>query len=120
MASRNCTAEKTVMVRLATKADIDAFSDMAGKPTVKAWAGEVDGKIIGIGGLAFAKGRWFAFCDLTEEARPHKMTIMRTAKRLFAEARRDGIKFIYAEASPDEPRSIEWLSSLGFIVDPRP
>ena len=108
-----------VIIRPATREDLEAFSDMPNKPSIRAWVGELDGRIIGIGGLALAKGRWFGFCDLTEEARSYKMTIMRTAKRVLAEARRDGIRFIYAEASPHEPRAVAWLTSLGFSLDPR-
>ena len=108
-----------VIVRSATKADIEAFSGMADKPTLKAMVGEIDGRIIGIGGVALAKGRWFGFVDLTEEARPYKMHIMRAAKRVLAEAKREGIRFIYAEASPHEPGAIRWLTSLGFKIDPR-
>lgn len=108
-----------LIVRPATKSDIEAFSSMANKPTVRAIVGEIDGKIIGLGGLALIKGRWFAFCDLTEEARAYKMTIARAAIRLMASARRDGIKFIYAEAAPDEPRALAWFASLGFTRDPR-
>ena len=108
-----------VIVRAATKDDIARFSDLANKPTLRAWVGERDGKIIGIGGVALAKGRWFGFIDLTEEARPYKMHIMRAAKRLLAEARRDGIRYIYAEVSPSEPKALAWLTSLGFSLDPR-
>lgn len=92
---------------------------MANKPTVRAIVAELEGRIIALAGIAFAKGRWFAFADITDEMRPYKMTIMRAAKRFLAEASRDGIKYIYAEASPVEPHAVAWLSSLGFIVDPR-
>ena len=108
-----------VIVRPATRADIAAFSDMANKPTVKAWVGDLDGRIIAIGGLFLVRGRWFAFLDLTEEARPYKMTLMRWAHRMLAEARKNGIRFIYAEASPREARSREWLARLGFEPDVR-
>lgn len=108
-----------VTVRPATRADIDAFSDMANKPSVRAWCAELDGRIVGLGGLALIGGRWFAFCDLREEARPYKMTLMRTARRLFAQARRDGIRFIYAQVDDTEPGAVAWLESLGFEFDVR-
>lgn len=107
------------VVRPATRADIDAFSDMANKPTVKAWVGEIDGRIIALAGLSLQGGRWIAFCDLTEEARGHKMTIMRTAKRMMDEARAMGLRYVYAEVSKDEPGAVRWLESLGFRLDPR-
>lgn len=108
-----------IVVREATRDDIAAFSDMADKPTVRAWCGELDGKIIALGGFALRGGRWIMFCDLTDEARPHKMTLMRTAKRVLGEARRMGLRFVYAEANPNEPGAVRWLQSLGFEVDPR-
>lgn len=106
-------------VRPATREDIEAFSDIPNKPTLKAWVGEVDGEIVALGGFAFSKGRWFGFCDLKDEARRYKMTIARAAKMIIAEAKKQGIRFIYAEADKDEPSAVRWLTSLGFAVDPR-
>ena len=108
-----------VIVRPATREDIAAFSDMADKPTVKAWVGEIDGKIVGMGGLALIGGRWFAFLDLTDEARSSKITLMRTAKRVMAEARRMGLRYVYAQVSTHEANAAAWLRSLGFELDPR-
>lgn len=109
----------TLTVRPATRSDIAAFSDLANKPTVRAWIGELDGAIIALGGIALVKGRWIAFVDLTEAARPYKMTIARTAIRFLEAARRDGIRFIYAERDVNEPSAERWLTSLGFTIDPR-
>ena len=106
-------------VRPATRADIEAFSDMPNKPTILAWAGEVDGEIIALGGIAFSNGRWFGFCDLKDEARKYKMTIMRTTKGVFEEARRQGIRYVYAEADSNEPKAERWLASLGFELNPK-
>ena len=108
-----------VIVRPATREDIDAYSDMADKPTIRALVGVIDGRVIAIGGLALVRGRYYAFCDLTDEARAYKLHVMRAAKRLLAEARRDGIKYVYAQASLVEPKAVAWLTSLGFSLDPR-
>lgn len=109
----------TPVVRIATREDIEAFSPMRNKPSLKALCLEVDGKIIALGGYAFVKGRYFGFCDLHDEARQYKMHIARAAKRFLKAARDEGIKFIYAEADPEEPGAVRWLTSLGFAVDPR-
>jgi hypothetical protein len=106
-------------VRPATRSDIEAFSDMTPKPSIRAIAGELDGRVVALGGLVLAGGRWHAFVDLTEEAAPFKITIARAAIRFLAEARRDGIKFIYAEADTTKPTALAWLTSLGFHLDPR-
>lgn len=108
-----------MIIRPASREDIESFSDMPNKPSMLAWAGEIDGRIVGLAGFVFSKGRWLGFCDLTEEARKHKMTIARAAKRILAEAGNRGIKFIYAEADQNEPRAVRWLTSLGFRIDPR-
>lgn len=108
-----------MIVRRATREDIDTYSDMTNKPSLLAWVGEIDGKIVGLAGLAFVKGRWMAFCDLEPEARPFKMKIARAAIRTFQEARKQGIRFIYAEANTEEPGALRWLESLGFEIDTR-
>lgn len=106
-------------VRAASAEDIEAFSDLKNKPTIKAYVGELDGKIVAIGGLAYSGGRWFGFCDLTDEARSHKFTIARMGKRIMDEARQMGIRYVYADADIKEPTAVRWLTSLGFTPDPR-
>lgn len=113
------TVRPVVKIRPATREDIDTFSDLKNKPTIKAYVGEIDGEIVGIGGLAFSQGRWFGFCDLTDKARGHKMTIARMGKRIMADAREMGIRFVYAQADQNEPTALRWLTSLGFELDPR-
>src|SRR5690606_3030352 len=103
----------------ATREDIEAFSDLPKKPTIRAWVAELDGRIVGIGGIARANGRWFAFVDLLDEARPYKVHIARSARRFLDEARRDGVRVSYAEVSRHEPRALPWLLSLGFEFDQR-
>ena len=108
-----------VIIRPATRADIEAFSDLPNKPTVRAYVGEVDGKIVGMGGLARNKGRWIAFCDLTPEAREYKVTIVKTAKRIMEDAKKAGHRFVYAQPDLNEPNAVRWLTSLGFEPDQR-
>jgi hypothetical protein len=108
-----------VIVRPATSDDINRFSDLSPKPSVRAWVAEKDNQIIALGGLALVRGRWFAFLDLKPEARQYKMHIMRSALRLLAQARADDIRYIYANIGPDEPKAEAWLHRLGFRPDPR-
>ena len=118
-----------LLIRPATRADIDAFCTATGcnrsrNPTLRAWAGELadsDGppRIVGLGGIYVAQGRWFGFIDLDEEARVYRMTIARTMKRFLDAVRKDGIRFIYAEASLEEKGAAWRLKRLGFAVDPR-
>lgn len=112
--------DKVVVVRSATAEDIAAFChDLPSTPTIRAVVAEIDGVMVGFGGIGLKTGRWYAFCDVNPELRPYKTTIARAAKRFLAAARGDGIRTIYAEISPLEPRAEAWLRSLGFSLDPK-
>ena len=110
-------------VRPARAGDIEAYAATIGKPmvlpTVIAWAGEIDGRVVAIGGVAIAGGRHRAFIDLQPEARPWKMTIARSALRALSHLKALGVRYIYAEPDPDEPGAQRWLASLGFRPDQR-
>jgi len=108
-----------LVLRHATRADIAAYSDMADKPTIKAMVGDLDGRLLGIGGMAFIDGRWFAFCDVTEEGRAYKRAIIKAALDVMRDAARDGVKYIYADPDPKEPGAIPWMERFGFRPDPR-
>jgi N-acetylglutamate synthase-like GNAT family acetyltransferase len=112
--------EGKLIIRRASKADIEAFSPMPHKPTLLAWVGEIDGRLIGLGGLRrLQDGRWLAFLDLTDEARPYKMHIMRQALRMLAKAKEVGVKYVYAQPDPCEEKAKYWLARLGFAPDSR-
>ena len=116
------------LIRPATREDLEAFSDMANKPTVVAWLAELDEisaegtgvrSIIAVWGLSYRDGRWVAFFDITPEARKYRVTRVKMGIRLFEEAKNRGIRFIYVRPDPDEPMAIKWLTSLGFKPDHR-
>jgi hypothetical protein len=109
----------SILVRPASADDIAAFSNMPGKPTIRAMALVIDDEVVGLGGVAFMQSRWLGFVDLKPEARQYKTTIARAAIRFLAELRRDGVRFIYVQRDEDEPRAGLWLASLGFEIDPR-
>lgn len=111
-----------LVVRPATRSDIEQFSERAKLATLRAYVADCDGELIGLGGLAFIKGRWFAFLDMkpgATDAPGHKMALMRTAKRVMADARSLGIKFVYVQPDANEPGAAKWLASLGFTPDGR-
>lgn len=109
----------SVKTRWATRDDIEAFSPMRNKPTLRALCIEADGKIVALGGLAFSLGRWVMFCDVTKEGRRYKVALVKASKRLINEAMKMGIRYVYAAADPNEANSVRWLASLGFEVDAR-
>lgn len=107
------------VIRKATQEDIGSFSSNCNRPTIKAWCGEVDGRVVAIGGLALHRGRWIAFFDVLHEARKYKLSIVKYAKKFMRETAASDIKFIYAELDRSEPLAETWVKSLGFELDPR-
>lgn len=108
-----------LIVRTASREDIAAFTEDENRPTLRAWCADLDGRIIALGGVAIVKGRYIGFVDLLDEMRPYRMHIMRSAIRFLDQARRDGIRYIYADADLREKNSVAWLTRLGFERDPR-
>ena len=112
------TTRSDLVVRRATIADLEKFGDLHHKPSMKAWCGDINGRIIGIGGFYFHNGRWVGFCDLTDEARAYKVAFMKTAKMAVEDMRASGHKFIYAEIDKSFPMAPRWIESLGFERQP--
>lgn len=108
-----------VIIRYVTRTDVEAFAGHPNKQTIRGFVGELNGKVIAIGGIATVKGRHYAFVDLDDEARRYKMHIMRAAKRVLQDASERGVRFIFALADQEEPKSDAWLLRLGFEPDPR-
>jgi hypothetical protein len=113
------STQMSLIVRNATRADIEAYANKPPAQTIRAIVGDLDGRIIGIGGMYLQSGRWYAFADLPEEARKYKVHIMRAAIRFLADARRSGVRIVYAVRDEGEAGSLIWLTSLGFEIDPR-
>jgi hypothetical protein len=105
-------------VEPATEDDIRLFA-RDNLPTLRAWAGKVDGETVALFGLAREDGRWWVFFNITDEARPYKVTIAKAAKMLMAEARKMGLAYVYAVPDENEPMAVRWMLSLGFKPDQR-
>lgn len=115
-----------VVSRPATREDILAFSSVVQWPTAKAWIGEIDGEVIALGGLALAKGRWIGFIDITEAGRDYlakslgvRAAMIRAMTEGMREAKRMGIRYVYAQADTQFPKARELIERMGFHVDPR-
>ena len=105
----------TPVIRPATRADLDRFYGTGSLPvTVRAMVGLVDGEIVGCGGISEIDGILVAFCDFAPRARRYKLAIVKAASAVIAAAQADGARHIYAEADPDEPGAVRWMTSLGF------
>ena len=103
-----------LIVRELTRDDlIGWYGDTGVYPTFKGFAFQLDGEVIGIGGLHFTQGLVIAFSDGKPECKKFKISLHKTALRLFAEAGKRH-KRIIALQGVDEPSAPRWLSRLGF------
>jgi hypothetical protein len=108
------------VIRPATRADLVAFYGQGKLPlTARAVVGLVDGKIVGCGGVTDVDGLQMAFCDVIPEARRYKLALVKAAAAIVAEVKAEA-RFIFAEADPNEPGAVRWITSLGFRATARP
>lgn len=110
----------SVSIEPARQEDIKQFARDEGFPTLRAWVGRESGEAIALFGFARQPdGRWYAFFDITDKARRHKKQIVRTARMVMEEARKMGLRYVYAQPDPGESLAVRWMQSLGFDHDPR-
>jgi hypothetical protein len=115
-----------VISRPATREDIVAFSAVVKWPTAKAWIAEIDGEVVALGGFAIMRGRYIGFLDVTENGREYlekslmvKAAMIRAMMGGMREAKRMGVRYVYAQADTQFPKARELLERMGFHVDPR-
>lgn len=102
-------------LRPATRADVEGLHPDAAGCSYRAWAGEIDGKQVGVIGLVFTRPRACLFCKFTEEARPYLKTM--TALRMLKKVKtliEDRGKPVYAIQEPGEPQAPAILTRMGF------
>lgn len=105
------------IVRRATPADMAAFYGpaRASSVTTKAWAGILDGEVVGIGGFHFAEGLITAFLDIKPgPIRKYKVAIYKTALATMNDAKANGYRFVYADMDAHEANAARLLEKLGF------
>ena len=78
--------------------------------------GEVD---LALAGLIFKEGRWYIFIEIRPEGRKKPFVVVRAGKIILGEAKKMGIKYIYASQDTTEKNSGKLLKLLGFVDDPR-
>jgi hypothetical protein len=83
---------------------------------VRALAGKVDGRVVAIGGIAFAEDGMtrIAFCDLSDEARLYPLSMHKAARMTMAMAMKLGIKRLVATTETNHPAARRWLERLDF------
>jgi len=101
----------------------DDFAELAARseftprtPPVRvlALAAKVDGRVIGIGGVAFyGNGQKVAFADISEEARGYPVSIHKAGRATLALAKKHGLTQLVATGDSHDA-SKRWLERLGF------
>jgi hypothetical protein len=78
-------------------------------------AGELDGELIGVGGLALLpSGVWGAYVHLKPEARNYPVALHKAAKLTLGQAKLYGISRVVAYAEEGIEPAKRWLARLGF------
>jgi len=112
---------KGVTLRDATRADFDGLLDEPLPWRSRAIAGEIDGQLLGVGGIArLPNGTWAAFVHLTPDARRYPVALHKAALLVLEKARRARIPCLVAIAEDGIEPAKRWLHRLGFrpeIVD---
>ena len=105
-----------VVLRSATQDDFLAMFGHGPKWRVRALAAEIDGKLVGLGGLGLMMPgeTWCAFMRATDAFRARPMALHRAGLRMVAEARRLGIRRLVALAEPGIEPAERWLARFGF------
>lgn len=105
----------SAVLRLATADDFRAMLDEPLPYRCRAFAVEDDGKLLGIGGLAFLPdGTVGAFVHMVEGARRYRIALHKAGLACMAEAKRLGIRRVVALADPSVEPACRWLERLGF------
>jgi N-acetylglutamate synthase-like GNAT family acetyltransferase len=104
-----------VVLRPAERADFDALLGEPLPHRVRAIAAEIDGRLLGVGGLAFLPdGTVGAFVHANDEARKYKVAMHRAGLAAIQMAREAGIRRMVAMADPNIEAAEPWLERLGF------
>jgi hypothetical protein len=104
-----------LQIRPATADDLKGVHPEADGVSYRAWAAELDGKTVGVIGLALTRPRACLFCAFEEELRPHlkAMPILRLLKKVKDTIEARGLP-VYAIREPDEDKAPAILARLGF------
>lgn len=101
------------LVRVASPEEVDAFFHHAAWTTHVIGAGVLvkDGVMLGMGSFTVHDGRKWVYLDLTDEAKPHALRMLRAIKRVLANQPDD----IYAVCNKAQHRGAPaLLTRLGF------
>ena len=96
------------------------FREFYGKPPpslIRGYAGLIDGRVVGVGGVVFMGDYWLAFCDLKDEARGNLRVICKTAVKVRAMIATRCRLPVIAFQDSSEPTAPGFLKHMGFVQD---
>jgi hypothetical protein len=100
----------------------DDLPHIIGEPLpyrIRAFTAVADGKVIGIGGLAFPPdGQVWAFVQQGEAAKQYPVAFHRAGLMAMKMIQESGLRGILATADTDSEVAIRWLRRLGFVESP--
>lgn len=104
-----------VILRPATRADIDALIVEPLPHRIRAWAAERGGELLAVGGLVFQPGEIVAaFLILNAPAKSFALSLHKAGKHMMDEARRIGIRRVVATAQSGNDAAAPWLLRFEF------
>ena len=104
-----------VTFRPATRADIDRLIDEPLPYRVRAFALEVNGEFLGVGGFAYQPNDTIAaFLLKVPGAEKYKFSLHRAGLKVMEEAKAAGFRRVVALAEKTNPAAERWLKRLGF------
>lgn len=104
-----------VTLRPTVSADVPFLTADPLPARIQGITAEVDGKIIGLGGLSYRpNGTVIAFAWISEEARKYPRAIHRAGRMAVDLIRASRLPVVVAEAEPGNPAAERWLERLGF------
>lgn len=100
--------------RVARPEDAVAYYGTQAKMSFRGYVAELDGEVVGIGGVYYANGAPIAFSEMREPMRKHKRAIAKACRMLTQLFDKIGGN-VYAVACPTEPTAPRLLAKLGFV-----
>lgn len=105
-------------IRTATAQDAAAFFGKAPDYSFRGYVADLEGEIVGIGGVFYYDGLAVAFSEMREPMRKHKKSIVKACRILTELFDKLGGN-VYAVACPTEPTAPNLLARLGFVPSGR-
>jgi hypothetical protein len=102
-----------IVIRPATEQDAIDYWGCTPKSSFTGYVADLDGRIIGIGGVFYDGGVPVAFSEMKPEMRLHRKSVARGVRVLEKLFNRHGMVFSFV--NQDEPTALNLQTKLGFV-----